>query len=132
MYADSNLIVDTAAFGPFKFVKNIIVVGFVYGATQTQRQEAVESVRGVVVGGNRIALNGDGFYLIRLRTVTAAGILEAQRKLEALPQVDMAEPEVLTLRPFASSRAGRADWENPRPPDSTTAPPRTPPSSASP
>ena len=111
-FADTNLILDAANFGPAKVVKNMVDLMFVRTATQAQRQAAIDSVLGVVVGGLKITSNGDGFYLVRLPTSTGAGLAAALIKLRSLTQVRVAEPIQ-----FSGGNLGRipkdgAGWQN--------------------
>ena len=73
------------------FRKSILIVQFRPGATQKERQAAIDLVSGTVVGGYGAA----GIYMVRIsdpgdgsRLVGAAG------QLEALPQVMVASPDI--------------------------------------
>jgi hypothetical protein len=85
LYADSNL-VSHPAYLTGKYIKDVIAVVFRLGATQAQRQIAVDTVSGIVIGGERIA--ADGEYLVRLpHDGTGATVFAAIELLESLPQV---------------------------------------------
>jgi len=72
-------------------VKNTILVLFTATATQAQRQVAVNSVHGIVVGGDRFLPNLDGYYLIRIANDSSGSRMsKAIAKLQSLPQVDFA------------------------------------------
>lgn len=77
---------DTAMF----MVRSIVKVAFKDGTVQRERQQAVDAVKGVVVGGARVA--DDGEYFVRISGSTAGDIQAAVRKLQALSQVDLAVP----------------------------------------
>jgi hypothetical protein len=110
MYDDTNLIADVAGLGPGKVVKNIIDMVFVATATQAERQAAVDSINGVAVGGVQVAHNGDGFYLIRIPADSATAIGAALQKLRALPQVQLAVPIRLGIRPDRLKPHDGAGW----------------------
>jgi len=75
------------------YLKDIAVVLFRSDATQAERQAAVDSVAGRVVGG-RPFRGGDGYYFLRVPGNGDPGVLfEAIRVLSALPQVLSATPE---------------------------------------
>jgi len=71
-------------------VRSIVKVAFKDGTVQRERQQAVDAVKGVVVGGARVA--DDGEYFVRISGSTAGDIQAAVRKLQALSQVDLAVP----------------------------------------
>jgi len=71
-------------------VRSIVKVMFKDGATQRERQQAIDAVSGVVVGGARVADDGD--YYVRIPGLTADDIQVAVRKLQVLPQVELAVP----------------------------------------
>lgn len=92
IYAESNLETNSSYMSG-TFVRNIVVILFTPGATQAQRQEAIDLIAGQVVGGNRTMPTG-GEYFIRIEDDgTAAALFRAIERLEALPQVEYAVPE---------------------------------------
>ena len=75
------------------YLKDIAVVLFRPNATQAERQAAVDSVAGHVVGG-RPFRGGDGYYFLRVPGNGDPRVLfEALRVLKGLPQVLSATPE---------------------------------------
>jgi subtilisin family serine protease len=71
------------------FVKNILIVQFRDGATQAERQAAVDTVRGLVVGGERY--QGEGLYYISVADTTGgAALVAGAALLDSLPQVALA------------------------------------------
>ncbi len=72
VYAPANLASDTGA--SYDYYADVIVVGFKATATQADRQAAIDSINGTVVGGQPMP-PGEGFYFVRL---------EAARRLEPL------------------------------------------------
>jgi hypothetical protein len=87
LFADSNLVHETGLSDPF--MRGIALVRFALGATQAERQAAVDSVHGSVVGGRRFdSPKGDGLYLICLpASATTADLHAAVDLLNHLPQI---------------------------------------------
>ena len=81
--ADSTLDRDAG------FTKGVVVVFFHTGATQRQRQAAVDLIGGRVVGDDPIG-PGEGYYYLRVAVDGGAGMQRVVAKLEALPQVQSA------------------------------------------
>lgn len=83
-----------------RFLRDIAAIRFKPGASQSERQTAVNAVAGTVVGGIPLG-GGDGYYLVRVPgDGTARPLFEALARLRALPQVESATPQyvgVLTL-----------------------------------
>ena len=77
-----------------KLVRGIVKVTFRDGTAQSARQQAIDSIAGVVVGGFR--LDTDGEYFVRIPGSTYDDIQAAVRRLRALPQVEFAYPMVLS------------------------------------
>ena len=77
-----------------KLVRGIVKVTFRDGTAQSARQQAIDSIAGVVVGGFR--LDTDGEYVVRIPGSTYDDIQAAVRRLRALPQVEFAYPMVLS------------------------------------
>ena len=92
LYDDTNIVVNNAKLGSGRVVKNTIGVLFKRTATQKQRQAAIDSVEGIVVGGYSALDNGDGVYLVRVPSdVTGSLVAAAIAKLKRLSQVDFAD-----------------------------------------
>src|SRR5258706_4565446 len=72
VYSRKNLASDTGA--SYEFYADVIVVTFHSSATQADRQAAIDSVNGEVIGGQPMP-PGEGFYYVRLN---------ARRRLEPL------------------------------------------------
>ncbi|MBW3573175.1 MAG: S8 family serine peptidase, partial [Gemmatimonadetes bacterium] len=76
------------------YVRDVVTVLFRPGTSQEERQAAVNSVSGTVIGG--FAIQGDGEYYVRIADDgTAQPLLSAIDQLNALPQVIGAGPEFL-------------------------------------
>ena len=77
------------------FLRNMVLVVFQAGATQPERQAAVDLINGEVVGGVR-AFGDEGFYFVRIADDGTAGpLFRAMGLLESLPQVSIASPELI-------------------------------------
>lgn len=74
----------------YSMIRSIVKVLFKLGAPQRERQQAIDRIGGVVVGGFRITDDGDYYVLIAGRTYV--DIQAAIRTLDALPQVEGAFP----------------------------------------
>ncbi|HXF25525.1 MAG TPA: hypothetical protein VN602_13445 [Gemmatimonadaceae bacterium] len=74
-----------------KLVRSIVKVSFRGGTAQRERQQAIDLIGGVVVGGLRIT-DLNGWYFVRIPGPTYGDIQEAVRKLRAMPQVETAFP----------------------------------------
>lgn len=87
---------DTVSGGtehPGPVLRDIIVVLFRPGTAQAERQAAIDSVHGVVVGGRRDS-DGDGVYLVRVPTDgTIDTLSRITKRLNALRQVLVAMPD---------------------------------------
>jgi hypothetical protein len=88
MYGEPNIIENT----PYitgGYLKNILTVFFTQGATQQERQAAVDKVSGTVVGGVRFG--SDGVYYVQVASDSTGALLAAAKdSLNALPQVGIA------------------------------------------
>jgi len=96
------------------FQKRVIGVKFRSGATQSERQAAVDAVGGSVIGGRRASI-GEGFYhLLIADNGTGAQLTQAIQTLQALPQVEIAFLNYLfkasSRRPDDGSGWHSADW----------------------
>lgn len=116
LYVASNFITDSTRLS-VPFLKDIVDVLFTQGATQNQKQAAIDQVRGSVVGGIRFA-NGNGYYVVQVPGDGSAGpTFSALASLGSLPYVVDAEPEMLIgdatgyLRPQDGSGWGHGDWQ---------------------
>jgi hypothetical protein len=89
VYAPTNYDSNTASIGGV-FVKNIVVAQFKAGTSQAERQAAIDSTGGVVVGGVRSG-SGEGLYYLSLEDSTRGGVLvAASQVLERQPQIAFA------------------------------------------
>jgi hypothetical protein len=69
----------------------VLSVTFAVGATQTERQAAIDLVHGTVIGG--LNSGGDGWYYVRVEgDGTIETIFEIAHTVDALPQVYLAAP----------------------------------------
>jgi len=113
VYADSNVAAQGSVNIGGPFVKRIVVVMFHPNATQQQKQTAIDSIHGVVVGGRSAGVT-NGFYLVRVNDPGDGSILlAAAATLRALPFVLGAGIETFVrpnyLRP--SDGPGWTSWE---------------------
>jgi hypothetical protein len=96
LVADRN-IDSNAPWGPS--IRDVVTVQFTLGSTPAQRKAAVDSVQGVVIGGMRVLgpeFGDDGVYLIKVPAdSTRATWKRAYEYLDALPQVEFAQPELV-------------------------------------
>jgi hypothetical protein len=73
--------------------QSIVIVRFQDEATQAQRQAAVDSIRGVVIGGRPSAGGPDGYYYVSIAgDSTGDSVTVAADRLTALSQVRFASP----------------------------------------
>jgi hypothetical protein len=101
LFDDTN-----AVAGPYRISKNVLEVAFVRGTPRAARQAAVDLVGGEVVGGARLFSDGEGVYLVRVPSDSAAtGVYTAVARLDSLPQVDFAARH--QLKEAESRRAAR-------------------------
>lgn len=78
---------------PVRFIRNIVGLQFRDSATQAQRQYAIALVSGKVIGGYRTA----GIYLVQVEdSGDGSGIMRAIERLESLPFVSGATPDIAT------------------------------------
>jgi hypothetical protein len=112
-------------------VRNVLDVAFAYGASRESMQAVIDSVQGRIIGG----WGSLGAHVIVVKTDGSLEDLKRlEKKLKSMPQVSFADIEMLipvspnSYQPEPTKIIRRI----PRPPDSTAAPARTPPSSASP
>lgn len=75
------------------YARDVLVISFVAGTDERARAEAVCSVDGVVIGGQRWG-GAEGRYFIRIPPdPTQERMRRAVATLEALPQVSLVTPE---------------------------------------
>ncbi|HEX8431665.1 MAG TPA: S8 family serine peptidase, partial [Longimicrobium sp.] len=104
---------DPRETGPFP--RNYIIVHFRSGATQEERQAALDVIGGWTAGGVRIA-NG-GFYVVKIAdNGTADPLFTALDRLHSLPQVDFASTYLIGAgpqwkRPNDGPGWRRNDWQ---------------------
>jgi predicted secreted Zn-dependent protease len=89
--------------GPYR--RDIVLVEFRYGTSQTARQAAIDSVGRRVVGGVMNSDGQDGAYYVRIHGGTTAALLNAVETLLRQPQVDIAS--WLSLAPPTDQAATR-------------------------
>jgi hypothetical protein len=110
VYAATNRDSSTAAL-PGVFLKNIVIVEFKASATLSQRQAAVDSVNGAVVGGVPSSA-GEGHYYLRVPDSTRGGsLVSAVQKLGSLPQVQLATYE-FDVAPMYRKPRDDANWSS--------------------
>lgn len=96
--------------------KNIVVVLFKPGTSQAQRQTAIDSIHGRVVGGLPEIAGGDGVYYVFVQDDGTGSVLNAAvQLLWTLPQVGLAYRDVRVtqpnyLRPNDGVGWHKADW----------------------
>lgn len=109
IYDSRNVIAGTQRMtGPYPM--DIVWVIFGAHTVAEERQAALDSVQGVVVGGQPI--NDGGIYYVQIDDDGTAGpLFTAIDKLRSLPQVDLATPDLtLTLTPTFLKPDDGADW----------------------
>lgn len=107
MYAQGNMEQSSPEWGT-PFPRNIVLVMFREEATQTEKQRAVDAIRGFVVGGAPIGRGG--FYYIRIRDDgTSAPLFRAIRKLKQLPQIELATPDLPDVSPLGQKTKAPQD-----------------------
>jgi subtilase family protein len=114
-YAAANLVRNDARFS-FAFFRDVVAVLFSPTTSVAERQAAVDSIGGTVVGGVR--LDGvDGFYLIALPPDNQNDrVIDAAERLNEMLAVRVAMPDFVLENPAAYRRPNdgtgwtRADW----------------------
>jgi hypothetical protein len=111
LYAYSNAVwTHPRLSGPYP--RNIVEVFFARGATAEERQSAIDMINGTVIGGGTV------FYYVLIPTDgTAEPLWKAIDRLQALPQVTRAAPDILTQgtttlyrRPNEGAGWRKGDW----------------------
>jgi hypothetical protein len=109
VYQPQNFDSNTASI-QIPFVKNIVVIQFQAGATQAQRQAAVDLVRGTVVGGRSFPASEGYYYVSVSDTARGAGLVAAVGQLESLPQVAVSSYD-FRMRPVYRIPNDSAGWD---------------------
>ena len=92
-FDSSRILVDSALFGPTPVSRDLIDVTFGRFSTQLERQAAVDSIGGEIVGGFRRDSTGNGTYIVRIAGATSATALAAAlEKIRAVHVVSIAMP----------------------------------------
>lgn len=114
-YDETNLVSIPQRLDGVLFVKDAIEVLFPPSVTAAQRQAAITSVQGTVVGGIRLGPT-DGIYLVKVphddtnqRAFAAVSSLEATASIAAMPSMLIPEP-LAYRRPNDGSGWQRGDW----------------------
>lgn len=111
--------------GPYR--RDIVILAFKPHTPLPERQAAIDSIAGQVVGGHRNFFNGDGSYYVRISGGTFGALVEAVGILQRQPQVSyaswwgLAEPDIQSyLRPSDGDGWKKADWKiDPAAPDAS-------------
>lgn len=75
------------------FPRNIVLVMFREEASRHQKQQAIDAINGVVVGGT--PLSKGGVYYVRIPDDgTSRPLFRAIKKLRSFRQVELASPEL--------------------------------------
>lgn len=125
VYADSNLASGSSLITG-QFVKSVLIVRFKSGTSVADRQGAIASVGGEVIGGRPLD-GGEGWYFVRIQDDGAgASLLDAAAQLNALPQVGAATLDIVVDLLRGERRdASRLPEDDPgiemQPPDSVPA-----------
>jgi hypothetical protein len=110
VYAPTNQDSNTTAL-PGVFLKNVVIVEFKPSATPSQRQAAVDSVNGTIVGGVP-SIAGEGHYYLQVPDSTqGGGLISAVQKLASLPQVQLATYE-FDVTPMYRKPKDDANWSS--------------------
>ncbi len=115
LYDAALWVTDTSRYS-VPFVRDIVVIRFVAGATQQERQDAVDAVGGTVVGGVPFAGMEGSYYASLAPDSTNQAMFVAIDTLRAMPQVDDAMPSLIITDGFAYRRPNdglglrREDW----------------------
>jgi subtilisin family serine protease len=111
VYSDSN-VERSSPNTPAVFLKHIVIVQFATGATQAQRQSAVDAVNGTVVGGSPVSSGEGQYYLSVPDTLGGIGLRQAVAALSPLPQVQFAMMEIAVETLFRRPKdgAGFVNW----------------------
>ena len=90
MYAPQNMVEDRSEWA-FPFPRNTVQLLFREETSRVEKQQAVDAVRGFVVGGAPIGKGG--FYFVRISDDgTSRPLFRAIQTLSSFPQVESASP----------------------------------------
>jgi len=92
VYAPENMEPPNAEWGA-PFPRNIVLVGFTDQASREQKQQAIDAISGVVVGGAPI-YRGGAYYVRIPDDGTSRSLFRAIKKLRSFPQVELASPDL--------------------------------------
>ena len=88
---------DSAPEWGARFPRNIVLVLFREETSRADKQQAIDAIRGTVVGG--VAVRRGGYYYVRIPDDgTARPLFRAIAKLKSFPQVQSATPELPELQ----------------------------------
>jgi hypothetical protein len=91
-FADTTELVPIAGTDTTYVHRSILLLKFARAATQAARQAAVDSVQGIVVGGQPL-FDADGFYYVAVPAGAGSdSVINAARKLRQFSQVSFAGP----------------------------------------
>lgn len=100
-FADTTELVPIAGTDTTYVHRSILLLKFARAATQAARQAAVDSVQGIVVGGQPL-FDADGFYYVAVPAGAGSdSVINAARKLRQFSQVSFAGPKLLLGGQFA-------------------------------
>ena len=85
-----TIMVNRSGLQPGPYRKDIVLVRFKPGTPLAERQAAIESISGQVVGGKLDDDGQDGAYYIRITGGTIDSLVHAVRILQRQPQVGLA------------------------------------------
>lgn len=97
-FLDSLGFVESATSASPPWVRSVIDVIFREGATQANRQAAIDAVNGVVIGGRRPD-DDEGDYFVLIPERSMQGMMAAMRTLRRQQGVKYADPVVSDFRP---------------------------------
>lgn len=114
LYNDANLTRSSPCFGG-PYLANIVILTFRSDATQLQRQQAVDTVRGEVIGGRRWK-SGEGYYYVQLPSdSTGQNVCNAVEVLNSFEFVSTASHEfflhVFYRRPNEEGAWADSHWQ---------------------
>ncbi len=100
-----------------QFARDLVLVRFTDGATQMQRQDAIDLINGTIAGGLPF-VGMEGVYYVQLPAdSTNEAVFSAIATLQGLSQVEDALPELITDDAFSYRRPSdgtgmlRTDWQ---------------------
>jgi len=108
IFSESNW-VESPSHIPGKFVRDIVIVRFVAGASQKLRQAAVDAVGGRVIGGMPFVGMEGAYYILLPTDPTNDRVFRAINTLESLPQIENALPDIIMTDGFGAVKKARSD-----------------------